>query len=101
MRWTRDGQRRDIAKMDATATLEENLSFLVLERREEACNIARYYVLSVEPSLFGDASLVREWGRIGSRGRRLIELHGTTQLAAEALDRWLARKKRRKYSVRP
>ena len=101
MRWTRDGQRRDIAEMDARAALEENLSFLVLERREEGQNIARYYVLSVEPSLFGDTSLVREWGRIGSRGRRLIEMHGTTQLAAEALERWLARKKRRKYSVRP
>lgn len=101
MRWTCYGPRRDIVGMNVRASLEENLSFLVLERREEAHNIARYYVLSVEPSLFGDASLVREWGRIGSRGRRLIELHGTTQLAAEALDRWLARKKQRKYSVRP
>jgi predicted DNA-binding WGR domain protein len=27
--------------------------------------MARYYVLSIEPSLFGDASLIRQWGRIG------------------------------------
>ena len=79
----------------------QNLQFLVLERREETCNVARYYVLSIEPTLFGEASLVREWGRIGTRGRRLVELQGTTQLAAESLDRWLARKTRRKYCQRP
>ena len=72
---------------------------IVLERREGTHNIARYYVLSIEPTLFAEIGLVREWGRIGSRGRRLVELHGTLQLASEALDKWLARKKRRKYCV--
>jgi predicted DNA-binding WGR domain protein len=68
----------------------EQLRFLVLERRENAVNAARYCVLSVEPTLFAEVRLVREWGRIGSRGRRLVELHGTPQLAVEALDKWLA-----------
>jgi predicted DNA-binding WGR domain protein len=36
------------------------LQILVLERQDESCNMARYYVLSVEPTLFGDAALVRE-----------------------------------------
>jgi predicted DNA-binding WGR domain protein len=41
------------------------LQMLVLERRDESCNKARYYVLSVEPTMFGDVALVRQWGRIG------------------------------------
>ncbi len=37
--------------------------------------MARYYVLSIEPSLFGDAALIREWGRIGRTGQRRVELY--------------------------
>jgi hypothetical protein len=28
--------------------------------------MARFYALAIEPTLFGDMALVREWGRIGS-----------------------------------
>lgn len=35
------------------------LQVLVLERRDPALNMARFYVLSIEPTLFGDAALVR------------------------------------------
>jgi predicted DNA-binding WGR domain protein len=34
--------------------------------------MARYYAMSMEPSLFGDACLTRRWGRIGSRGHEMI-----------------------------
>jgi predicted DNA-binding WGR domain protein len=87
--------------MNVRVDIERNLLLLVLERFEEACNIARYEVLSIDPSLIAEIGLAREWGRIGSRGRRLVELHGTLQLAGEALDKWLARKKRRKYCLKP
>jgi len=75
------------------------LNLLVLERRDPACNMARYYVLSLDESLFGDIALVREWGRLGHRPRRRVELHATSDKAEEALEHWLARKKRRGYSV--
>jgi predicted DNA-binding WGR domain protein len=78
----------------------QTLQLLVLERRDESLNMARYYVLSIEPTLFREVALVREWGRLGNKARRLIELHETSQLAAEALDKWLARKKQRKYCLR-
>jgi predicted DNA-binding WGR domain protein len=48
--------------------VEPKLQF-ILQRRDGACNLARFYVLAVEPSLFGDAVLVRAWGRIGSLGK--------------------------------
>jgi predicted DNA-binding WGR domain protein len=64
------------------------------------CNMARYYVLSIEPSLFGDATLIREWGRIGQPGQRKIELYESQSRAVEALDTWLQRKRRRGYLLR-
>jgi predicted DNA-binding WGR domain protein len=63
--------------------------------------MARYYVLSIEPTLFDDSSLVREWGRIGRRGRRRIELYRDHDNARIALSAWLARKVRRGYKTRP
>lgn len=45
---------------------------LYVERTDPSKNIARYYAMSIEPSLFGDACLTRRWGRIGSRGRQMI-----------------------------
>jgi predicted DNA-binding WGR domain protein len=73
---------------------------LVLERRDPSRNMARFYVLAIEPTLFGDAALVREWGRLGSSGRRRLDLHANEAVAAEALEIWLDRKERRGYRAR-
>jgi predicted DNA-binding WGR domain protein len=80
--------------------MSEMLNVLVLERHDLSQNVARLYVLRIEPSLFGDPTLVREWGRIGQRGRRRIEIYQTEEGAAEALESWLRRKQRRGYHVR-
>ena len=71
------------------------LQVLVLERRDPSLNMARFYVLAIEPTLFGDAALVREWGRIGSLGRRRLDLQADAATAVEALEVWLQRKARR------
>jgi predicted DNA-binding WGR domain protein len=63
--------------------------------------MARYYVLSIEPTLFDESSLVREWERIGKLGRRRIELYRDDGNARIALSAWLARKVRRGYKTRP
>jgi predicted DNA-binding WGR domain protein len=80
--------------------MSEQVQLLVLERVDAAQNMARYYVLSVEPTLFGDSALAREWGRIGTAGRRRLDLFGKDSDAFVALDHWLARKKRRGYELR-
>jgi hypothetical protein len=41
---------------------EDTIQYLVLDRCDPTCNMARYYVLSIETSPFGDASLICEWG---------------------------------------
>ena len=76
-----------------------SLQILVLRRTDHDRNMHRYYVLSITPALFGDTGLVREWGRIGQKGQRWIELHCKEAGAIEALNAWLCRKQRRGYVV--
>jgi predicted DNA-binding WGR domain protein len=80
---------------------DDKIQYLVLDRRDPDANMARFYVLSIEASLFGDATLIREWGRIGTAGQRKIELHESEDSAKEALEMWLRRKQRRGYVTRP
>ena len=61
--------------------------------------MARFYVLAIEPTLFGDAALVREWGRLGTRGCRRLDLSASVEGAADSLHEWLARKRRRGYRL--
>lgn len=42
---------------------------LYIERHDPRRNMARFYALSIEETLFGQARLVRRWGRIGTIGR--------------------------------
>jgi len=60
-------------------------SFVYLEKHNPEKNQHRYYVLSVQPNLFGTWSLVRTWGRIGRNRRTLIELHDTLESAEDSL----------------
>ncbi len=78
----------------------DTIQYLVLDRCDPTCNMARYYVLSIEPSLFGDATLIREWGRIGQPGQRRIKFYDSQTRAVEALETWLQRKRRRGYLLR-
>ncbi|TQI65227.1 putative DNA-binding WGR domain protein [Bosea sp. AK1] len=77
-----------------------SLLHILLERIDPSQNMARYYVLSIEPTLFGDSALVREWGRIGSSRQRRSEFFPQPSDAHLALDTWLRRKRRRGYQPR-
>lgn len=68
---------------------------LYCERIDRARNMARYYMLSIQPTLFGETAVVRSWGRIGKSGGEMSELFETeAQAAFRFLE--LARCKRRK-----
>ena len=41
---------------------------IYLERHDPDKNLHRFYQMFVTPGIFGDWSLVREWGRVGSPG---------------------------------
>ena len=83
----------------AIETTLPRLQMLVLDRTDPQQDMARFYVLAIEPTLFGDAALVREWGRTGTKGRRRLDLYGDAGEAAEALEDWLLRKSKRGYRV--
>jgi predicted DNA-binding WGR domain protein len=46
-----------------------------LVRIRPALNEWRYYRMEIWPDLFGRALLVRQWGRIGTEGRRRLDPH--------------------------
>lgn len=45
---------------------------LHVQRIDTTQNMARFYRLAIEPTLFGDISVVRNWGRIGTRGQEMV-----------------------------
>lgn len=68
---------------------------LHVQRIDPEKNMARFYAMSIEPTLFGDTSLIRNWGRIGTHGQWRVDLFAhETQAIDLFLD--LLRKKRRK-----
>ena len=48
-------------------------------------NMARFYIMSVQPNLFGEWSLLREWGRIGSAGRLVTGGFASERAATRAM----------------
>lgn len=72
---------------------------LRLRRVDPYCNMRRFYVLTVQRDLFGGASLVLEWGRIGSRGQSMVERHPDEGLAISALLKLAAAKRKRGYAI--
>jgi predicted DNA-binding WGR domain protein len=69
-----------------------------LRRVDPSRNMARYYALSLQPTLFGEMSLVRQWGRIGTRGRQKVEFFTGDDEAALALSKLAVQKKKRGYA---
>jgi predicted DNA-binding WGR domain protein len=59
--------------------------------------MARFYSLMVERDLFGTIRLVRNWGRIGTNGRELVEVFATENEAGAALEALARTKRRRGY----
>lgn len=57
----------------------------------------RFYGLSLQPTLFGEMSVMRSWGRIGTLGRQKVDIFATNDDAAKALSRLLAAKIKRGY----
>jgi len=64
-----------------------------LRRIDGGRNLARFYVVAVHADLVDGWSLVREWGRIGRRGRVRVEPF-TELAAAEAAGARIERIKR-------
>jgi predicted DNA-binding WGR domain protein len=73
------------------------MTAVTLTRTDHARRMARFYVLDVQPDLFGAWCFIREWGRIGRPGQLRHVPYPTEDEAREALARQRRAKERRGY----
>lgn len=72
---------------------------LYVERTDLTKNMARFYAMSIQPNLFGEACLMRRWGRIGTTGQMMSHHFDTEREAVVMFLQLLRLKKRRGYSA--
>ncbi|MGX9428251.1 MULTISPECIES: WGR domain-containing protein [Bradyrhizobium] len=72
---------------------------LHLRRIDAARNMLRFYALSTQPTLFGEMSLIRNWGRIGTNGQTMVQTFDGSAEAVEAFERLERAKRRRGYAA--
>jgi predicted DNA-binding WGR domain protein len=70
------------------------MTAVTLHRTDPARRMRRYYLMDVQPDLFG---VVREWGRIGQPGQVWIVPCPTEREARAELERQRRAKERRGY----
>ena len=68
-----------------------------LARVNHAENMWRFYRMEIWPDLLGGALLMRQWGRIGTEGRRRLDPYPDSGAALNALARLVQAKRRRGY----
>jgi len=73
---------------------------LYVERTDAAKNMARFYALSIEMTLFGTPCLMRRWGRIGSAGQSMVHHFDREEDAVQLFLELLRIKRSRGYRTR-
>jgi predicted DNA-binding WGR domain protein len=81
----------------APARGDEADAIVELRRIDPSRNMRRFYRLAITPDLFGGFLFLKQWGRIGLRGRIVAERYDTQASALDALQRQALRKQRRGY----
>lgn len=72
---------------------------LHIQRLDATKNMARFYRLTIEPTLFGDVSLVRTWGRIGTRGQEKVHFFENEKQALTLFLDILRQKRQKGYRL--
>ena len=73
------------------------MTAVTLRLIDPEANKWRFYSLDVQPDLFGQACLIREWGRIGRHGKVVTTAFPAPLAAEKALGRLRLRKEKRGY----
>ena len=66
------------------------LALAHLHRIDPEHKMARFYCIDVAATLFGDVSVLRTWGRIGTHGRTRLETCATVEAAESAVKKVFA-----------
>lgn len=80
---------------------ELNETMVVFHRIDASKNMARFYAMNTQPTLFGEVTLLRNWGRIGTNGQVLMMTFKDAPAANLALSRLALTKGRKGYERRP
>ena len=78
---------------------KEDVGPVHLRRIDPTQNMRRFYTLAIQPTLFGGASVIRNWGRIGTNGQSMMETFDSEDEAAAASLRLERAKRRRGYTA--
>jgi len=70
---------------------------IALRRLDPEKNMARFYTIGLQPTLFGDWAVVRRWGRIGTFGRTQETWFSEPSPALACASRFEKTKRRRGY----
>ena len=70
-----------------------------LERHDSLENMHRFYQITVSPGIFGDWSLVREWGRKGSPGTVRKNWYSSADAATQAGEQIVSAKQKKGYLI--
>ncbi len=82
----------DTGTMELTATTPVHLVHV-----DPGVNMARFYGIELQPTLFGEVSVFRTWGRIGTNGQAMRVTYDNEAQAADALHKLEKQKCRRGY----
>ena len=63
--------------------------------------MARFYEIEMQPTPFGEMSVLRSWGRIGIKGRAMMVTYEDAGQATEALQKLDKQKRRSEYVIVP
>jgi len=89
--------------LDAIVSMGDSCQMIVqryqlyIERMDRSQNMARFYALSIEPTLFGEICLRRRWGRIGASGQSMQHSFANERDAVALFLDLLREKRRRGY----
>lgn len=75
------------------------MSEAYLVRHNALENMHRYYVMTISPGIFGDWSLVRQWGRIGHPGTVKMDWFPTPEEALMVGSRIAESKRKKGYEI--
>ncbi|WP_253284532.1 MULTISPECIES: WGR domain-containing protein [unclassified Ruegeria] len=78
--------------MELTATTPVHLIHV-----DPDVNMARFYGIELQPTLFGEVSVLRTWGRIGTNGQAMMVTYEGEAQATDALQKIEKQKRRRGY----
>ncbi|WP_237212792.1 WGR domain-containing protein [Ruegeria lacuscaerulensis] len=78
--------------MELTATTPVHLIHV-----DPDVNMARFYGIELQATLFGEVSVLRTWGRIGTNGQAMMVTYEDEAEAADALQKLDRQKRRRGY----